>query len=447
MINRIIRSKRRGQAIVIIAGALVALIALVALAIDGGNAYAQRRNAQNAVDGAAVAGITKMSEIFIANRFQDCDTHPGICVWKVSAISTGQNRDIMTAMLQALQAASTNANTIGTTPISGTIGTMDLRYIDTDGHVYGPRMTAPNVTVPFAGGEGRDNPNSNGAAGVWVTTTSSAGTYFARIIGVDQVTADAHAGARIGGASGISPVPQVPNASGVLNQPILWPITVVMTGSTNYSTQDPTILYGNPNSTRNWADLSYTASETNGAGCDARHDDFTCFMENGFKPSDETPFRGFAELQHNSPPLSIGDPDLAAGPVQNHRIIPLGSDGVAAPNHNSTGIWIAGTPGNQVASTGGANSNANKVELNFASLGNWPVFVPISDRSIVIGGQYYYHVTDVAVFEISAQHCCTHTDDITGIFRGYGWAAGNATYSNRLDKAVIDGQTVIQLGP
>jgi len=53
-----IHRRQRGQAIVIIVGALVALLALVALAVDGSNAFAQRRNAQNATDGASAAGRT-----------------------------------------------------------------------------------------------------------------------------------------------------------------------------------------------------------------------------------------------------------------------------------------------------------------------------------------------------------------------------------------------------
>ncbi len=47
--------KERGQAIVMIALALVGLIAFTALAIDGGNAFADRRQAQNAADTAVLA--------------------------------------------------------------------------------------------------------------------------------------------------------------------------------------------------------------------------------------------------------------------------------------------------------------------------------------------------------------------------------------------------------
>jgi Flp pilus assembly protein TadG len=46
----------RGQALIIIAFGLVALIGLTALSIDGGNAYSDRRHAQNAADTAALAG-------------------------------------------------------------------------------------------------------------------------------------------------------------------------------------------------------------------------------------------------------------------------------------------------------------------------------------------------------------------------------------------------------
>ncbi|MCL4528822.1 MAG: Tad domain-containing protein [Chloroflexi bacterium] len=45
----------RGQALVLIVFAIVALIGLTGLAIDGGNAYSDRRNAQNAADTAALA--------------------------------------------------------------------------------------------------------------------------------------------------------------------------------------------------------------------------------------------------------------------------------------------------------------------------------------------------------------------------------------------------------
>jgi Flp pilus assembly protein TadG len=46
----------RGQALILIALAIVGMIGLVALAIDGGNVFSNRRSAQNAADAAALAG-------------------------------------------------------------------------------------------------------------------------------------------------------------------------------------------------------------------------------------------------------------------------------------------------------------------------------------------------------------------------------------------------------
>ncbi len=49
-------SSERGQALILIVFAIVALFGVTALVVDGGNAYADRRQAQNAADAAALAG-------------------------------------------------------------------------------------------------------------------------------------------------------------------------------------------------------------------------------------------------------------------------------------------------------------------------------------------------------------------------------------------------------
>jgi len=50
------KTTERGQALIIIVFAIVGLIGITALAVDGGNAYLDRREAQNAADTAALAG-------------------------------------------------------------------------------------------------------------------------------------------------------------------------------------------------------------------------------------------------------------------------------------------------------------------------------------------------------------------------------------------------------
>src|SRR5512139_1910650 len=50
----------QGQAIVIMAFALIVLLAFAALAIDGGNAYVERRRSQNGADAGALAGARQV---------------------------------------------------------------------------------------------------------------------------------------------------------------------------------------------------------------------------------------------------------------------------------------------------------------------------------------------------------------------------------------------------
>jgi uncharacterized membrane protein len=52
--------QQRGQALILIAFAIVGMVGLTALAIDGGNVYSDRRHAQNAADTAALAAGLRM---------------------------------------------------------------------------------------------------------------------------------------------------------------------------------------------------------------------------------------------------------------------------------------------------------------------------------------------------------------------------------------------------
>ena len=58
------RSRERGQALVLMVGGMVAVIAMVALIVDGGNAWSQQRIVQNGSDAAAEAGAIVMAQRF-----------------------------------------------------------------------------------------------------------------------------------------------------------------------------------------------------------------------------------------------------------------------------------------------------------------------------------------------------------------------------------------------
>src|SRR5262245_60965374 len=73
MNSRRTHAAERGQALVIVAIAMVALIGAVAIVIDGGNAFAQTRRAQNAVDAAAEAGATQLARRLVGVPGTDDD--------------------------------------------------------------------------------------------------------------------------------------------------------------------------------------------------------------------------------------------------------------------------------------------------------------------------------------------------------------------------------------
>src|SRR3954471_5839322 len=67
------RSGIRGQVIPFAALAMVAIIALAALVLEGGNAYAQQRQTQNAADAAANAGAAVLAQRFGDASLSDSD--------------------------------------------------------------------------------------------------------------------------------------------------------------------------------------------------------------------------------------------------------------------------------------------------------------------------------------------------------------------------------------
>ena len=62
-----IKISEKGQSFVLVALLMFAFIAMLALVLDGGNTYFQRRNSQNAADAGALAGARKLCDELINN--------------------------------------------------------------------------------------------------------------------------------------------------------------------------------------------------------------------------------------------------------------------------------------------------------------------------------------------------------------------------------------------
>lgn len=155
------RDGEAGQIVVLFALALIfAITAMVALVLEGGNAFAQQRIAQNAVDSVANSGTLVIAE-------------------KLSgAAKTGDD------VYNAVAAAATANNLANPAAI----------YTDNVGDPLSPTVAvAPGVALPA------------NARGVQASGDRVAGTTFGRLLGVNQITASAQATAIAGAASGGCP--------------------------------------------------------------------------------------------------------------------------------------------------------------------------------------------------------------------------------------------------
>ncbi len=135
--------KERGQALILIVFAIVALIGMTALAVDGGNAYAERRRAQNAADTTALD----------------------------AALAKVRNGNLYNEGLA--RAASNN-------------------YVDGD---PGAGSTQPKVNVEIYSPP-TDGPYSGDSEYVQVIITATIRTYFGRVVGINEITNEVEAVAR-----------------------------------------------------------------------------------------------------------------------------------------------------------------------------------------------------------------------------------------------------------
>lgn len=156
-----------GQTLVIFTMALVALLTMVALIIDGGNAFAQQRRTQNGVDAAAEAGTVELARRLVGLPGTDAD-------WDG----------------RVLAAVNATASANGLTSVDAP------EYTDVDGTVLGPVGTG---SIP------------NGTQGVRAGGSLQFSTFIAGVVGFNQFTASANATAVTGyvdevGVGGLIPL-------------------------------------------------------------------------------------------------------------------------------------------------------------------------------------------------------------------------------------------------
>ncbi len=166
--RRAMTRREGGQAIVLFAGALTAIVLGVGLVVDGGYALSQRRDAQNSADFAAMAGARVIAE------------------WVTGDMANGTDANVKAAITTAISAN-------GATPLTfGVPG--GPQYVDSNGSIVPSAGSAAsyvgNGTIP------------TGTAGVKVGASLGWRPFFLGIIGVNHWTASASATAKGGYAAG-----------------------------------------------------------------------------------------------------------------------------------------------------------------------------------------------------------------------------------------------------
>jgi hypothetical protein len=211
------RDGERGQILVLMVVGFIAMIAAVALIIDGGNAVAHQRITQNGADAAAEAGAVIMAERFagatepvagwdatVLNAIGQSAAANGITV--VSAYYT----DICGIPLQSTGAAAINSD-----------GTYNYALADTVGSGL-PTMTSSTPDCP--------SHTQGPAAGVLVMARQTVGTYLAGVIGISSLQVDTQATAAAGYLQE-SCAAAAGNACGML--PIAIPVDIISCQSHN----------------------------------------------------------------------------------------------------------------------------------------------------------------------------------------------------------------------
>ncbi len=176
---------RDGQVLVIVAGGMFVLIAMVGLIIDGGHALGQQRRAQNAADGIAMAG-TAVIQDYLSNTGTPPDAGDVGCAVETAADAHGID-------LEKAEFTNFDGTPIGLVPACGS-----------------------SASIPA------------GSQGVKGSSTEDFETFLMRAVGFGTMTTKAIATAVVGTPSGVCPASA---GCGVL--PVTFPRTVDTCDGTN----------------------------------------------------------------------------------------------------------------------------------------------------------------------------------------------------------------------
>ncbi len=177
-----IYAKKRGQALPLIALSTLALLAIVGLAIDGGSLFNERRRAQNAADGAVLAGARTMLGLYqsmIQSNPADVDGTAA----QETAIKSSLN-----------QYASLNGVNISDTASLTAYFVNDSKQIVT----VAVGSNGCGLIAPCTVGNNGSIPWTRGAKGIVVTGRTETSSFFMAVFAWNKLKATASATAYMG---------------------------------------------------------------------------------------------------------------------------------------------------------------------------------------------------------------------------------------------------------
>lgn len=171
----LLKKGEQGQAIIILAMAMIGLLGIVGLALDGGMLYWNQRRAQNGADAAAVAGTTELVNVLTTKGYACGTVYPTSVLTAVNKYAS--NNEVPNGEVEAYYLTETkNASGVWQTAVATNPGTS------------GPWQVSATEPIPCLS-------SGQKVIGLLVKAHYPQRTFIAGVIGIAQtnVTVDAYA--------------------------------------------------------------------------------------------------------------------------------------------------------------------------------------------------------------------------------------------------------------
>jgi hypothetical protein len=332
---RFTRSKAKGQSLPLIALMIVVLVAMVGLAVDVGNTYAEQRNTVRASNAAAIAAMN-------------------------SLIGGGDDAAVYGVLVSSLQSNKITVAATGSAPQAGE-RVLVANYLDAGGN---PLSACPNV------GSNCSAATLQSARYIRVDVSGKVETYFARVVGRPDlpVGADSWVG-RTTCANGIYPIlvrDQLLGANGFVNSEGTY-------SDSNYRNKTVKTIeihdpVNNPSGGFNWARWSADAGDKERGGLAVA-----------------------SEAMMTGPGNIAGGFDEAPWPSANNLNLPKPTGYPLFPHQLTGGDWV-------YPNTGVSNSSGLQAQLDYHIANKTVLNLPIWDAQTGSGNTASYHTARLGAF-------------------------------------------------